>query len=257
MEGLRQSVAQLFDHFSNGIVNADSPEMAMIEQLLPGQPGEQRHRPRSPPASAARLPRRLQAPRRLHRFLRGHPEAERRTRHRGHRQGGGGRGPYRRRRPPRARRPRPGHRLQGRRLRPPHHRDRTPRPRPRPGVGRPSRGLPLHLGTRTSPTSSCSTGPTGRWGTSRWSRWPSSRSGTSCSWSTASGRVSTTDQRRRRPPWSGSRRRGSRRPNTIWATGCRSWYLDDRGVPAAWPWPFQQFRTEMAEPRWEAYEIRP
>jgi cation diffusion facilitator CzcD-associated flavoprotein CzcO len=44
--------------------------------------------------------------------------------------------------------------------------------------------------------------------------------------------------------------------STIWATGCRSWYLDDRGVPAAWPWPFQQFRTEMAEPRWDAYELR-
>jgi cation diffusion facilitator CzcD-associated flavoprotein CzcO len=43
---------------------------------------------------------------------------------------------------------------------------------------------------------------------------------------------------------------------TIWATGCRSWYLDDRGIPAAWPWPFQQFRTEMAEPRWDAYELR-
>ena len=23
--------------------------------------------------------------------------------------------------------------------------------------------------------------------------------------------------------------------NTVWASGCRSWYLDDRGVPAAWP----------------------
>jgi cation diffusion facilitator CzcD-associated flavoprotein CzcO len=43
---------------------------------------------------------------------------------------------------------------------------------------------------------------------------------------------------------------------TIWATGCRSWYLDDRGIPAVWPWPFSQFRTEMAEPTWEAYEIR-
>jgi len=44
--------------------------------------------------------------------------------------------------------------------------------------------------------------------------------------------------------------------NTIWATGCRSWYLDDRGIPAAWPWPFRQFRSEMAEPAWEAYELR-
>jgi cation diffusion facilitator CzcD-associated flavoprotein CzcO len=44
--------------------------------------------------------------------------------------------------------------------------------------------------------------------------------------------------------------------NTIWATGCRSWYLDDRGIPAAWPWPFRQFRAQMAEPEWEAYELR-
>jgi cation diffusion facilitator CzcD-associated flavoprotein CzcO len=44
--------------------------------------------------------------------------------------------------------------------------------------------------------------------------------------------------------------------HTIWSTGCRSWYLDDRGVPAAWPWPFSQFRAEMAEPKWDAYEMR-
>ena len=42
---------------------------------------------------------------------------------------------------------------------------------------------------------------------------------------------------------------------TIWSTGCHSWYLDDRGIPAVWPWPFSQFRTEMAEPKWGAYEI--
>ncbi len=43
---------------------------------------------------------------------------------------------------------------------------------------------------------------------------------------------------------------------TIWATGCRSWYLDDRGVPAAWPWHFARFREAMAEPRLDAYELR-
>jgi len=43
---------------------------------------------------------------------------------------------------------------------------------------------------------------------------------------------------------------------TVWATGCRSWYLDDRGIPAAWPWPYERFRAEMAAPRWEAYELR-
>ncbi len=44
--------------------------------------------------------------------------------------------------------------------------------------------------------------------------------------------------------------------NTIWTTGCKSWYLDDRGVPASWPWGFDRFREEMAKPRLEAYELR-
>jgi cation diffusion facilitator CzcD-associated flavoprotein CzcO len=43
---------------------------------------------------------------------------------------------------------------------------------------------------------------------------------------------------------------------TVWTTGCRSWYLDDRGVPATWPWPFDRFRAEMAAPKAEAYEVR-
>jgi cation diffusion facilitator CzcD-associated flavoprotein CzcO len=42
---------------------------------------------------------------------------------------------------------------------------------------------------------------------------------------------------------------------TVWATGCRSWYLDDRGVPAAWPWPFGHFRAAMAGPHWDAFEL--
>ena len=42
--------------------------------------------------------------------------------------------------------------------------------------------------------------------------------------------------------------------HTVWSTGCRSWYLDDRGVPAAWPWTFDRFRTEMASPRADAWE---
>ncbi len=41
---------------------------------------------------------------------------------------------------------------------------------------------------------------------------------------------------------------------TVWATGCRSWYLDDRGIPATWPWTFDRFREEMAAPRLEAFE---
>lgn len=41
--------------------------------------------------------------------------------------------------------------------------------------------------------------------------------------------------------------------HTVWTTGCRSWYLDDRGIPATWPWTFDRFREEMAAPKLEAY----
>lgn len=43
---------------------------------------------------------------------------------------------------------------------------------------------------------------------------------------------------------------------TVWATGCRSWYLDDRGIPAVWPWTFDRFREEMAAPKDADYELR-
>jgi len=43
--------------------------------------------------------------------------------------------------------------------------------------------------------------------------------------------------------------------HTIWVTGCRSWYLDDRGVPAAWPWTMQRFREAMAVPAFEDFEL--
>jgi cation diffusion facilitator CzcD-associated flavoprotein CzcO len=42
--------------------------------------------------------------------------------------------------------------------------------------------------------------------------------------------------------------------NTVWVTGCRSWYLDDRGIPAVWPWTFERFREAMTAPQLEAYE---
>jgi cation diffusion facilitator CzcD-associated flavoprotein CzcO len=45
--------------------------------------------------------------------------------------------------------------------------------------------------------------------------------------------------------------------NTIWASGCRSWYLDDRGIPMSWPWTFDRFRSEMSAPRLENFERLP
>jgi cation diffusion facilitator CzcD-associated flavoprotein CzcO len=42
--------------------------------------------------------------------------------------------------------------------------------------------------------------------------------------------------------------------STIWATGCKSWYLDANGLPSAWPFTFDRFREEMVAPRLEDYE---
>jgi hypothetical protein len=38
-------------------------------------------------------------------------------------------------------------------------------------------------------------------------------------------------------------------------SGCNSWYLDDRGIPATWPWTFDRFRDEMAAPKLADYEL--
>ena len=44
--------------------------------------------------------------------------------------------------------------------------------------------------------------------------------------------------------------------NTIWGSGCQSWYLDSEGVPSAWPWSYRHFASEMATPRFDAYDMR-
>jgi flavin-dependent dehydrogenase len=40
-----------------------------------------------------------------------------------------------------------------------------------------------------------------------------------------------------------------------WVTGCRSWYLDDRGIPAAWPFSFDRFRDAMETPVRADFEV--
>ncbi|MGE0483044.1 MAG: flavin-containing monooxygenase [Gammaproteobacteria bacterium] len=42
--------------------------------------------------------------------------------------------------------------------------------------------------------------------------------------------------------------------SSIWATGCKSWYLDKFGVPASWPWSYYKFAEAMAKPRLEAFD---
>ncbi|HVW33538.1 MAG TPA: NAD(P)/FAD-dependent oxidoreductase, partial [Acidimicrobiia bacterium] len=41
---------------------------------------------------------------------------------------------------------------------------------------------------------------------------------------------------------------------TVWASGCQSWYLDKRGVPATWPFDFERFLAEMKAPNLDHFE---
>lgn len=40
---------------------------------------------------------------------------------------------------------------------------------------------------------------------------------------------------------------------TIFGSGCSSWYLDNTGIPATWPWSYQDFADAMAKPVLEEY----
>ena len=41
---------------------------------------------------------------------------------------------------------------------------------------------------------------------------------------------------------------------SIWATGCKSWYLDKEGIPASWPWTPSHFFEEMASPKLDLFD---
>ncbi len=44
--------------------------------------------------------------------------------------------------------------------------------------------------------------------------------------------------------------------HTLWATGCNSWYLDETGLPSAWPFTYDRFEAEMARPKLDDYDRR-
>lgn len=44
--------------------------------------------------------------------------------------------------------------------------------------------------------------------------------------------------------------------DTVWVSGCNSWYLDDQGVPNAWPWSAARFHRDMRRPNWADFELR-
>lgn len=44
-------------------------------------------------------------------------------------------------------------------------------------------------------------------------------------------------------------------PDTIWATGCKSWYIDSKGRIASWPWTFAKFESDMSAPVLQDFEL--
>lgn len=43
--------------------------------------------------------------------------------------------------------------------------------------------------------------------------------------------------------------------DTVWVTGCDSWYLDKNGVPVSWPWTAAKFRNDLKTPDYSEYEF--
>jgi cation diffusion facilitator CzcD-associated flavoprotein CzcO len=50
-------------------------------------------------------------------------------------------------------------------------------------------------------------------------------------------------------------RRVQAAPNTVFASGCSSWYIGVDGVPITWPWSYDRFVKEMKAPKLEAFEL--
>ncbi|MDN5937692.1 MAG: NAD(P)/FAD-dependent oxidoreductase [Salinisphaera sp.] len=44
--------------------------------------------------------------------------------------------------------------------------------------------------------------------------------------------------------------------NTVWVSGCTSWYLDKHGHPVVWPWSLERFQDDMAAPDPGEFEWR-
>ncbi len=43
--------------------------------------------------------------------------------------------------------------------------------------------------------------------------------------------------------------------DTVWSTGCRSWYMDKNGNIASWPWTYEHFESLMRAPRLEDFDL--
>jgi cation diffusion facilitator CzcD-associated flavoprotein CzcO len=43
--------------------------------------------------------------------------------------------------------------------------------------------------------------------------------------------------------------------DTVWVTGCDSWYLDENGVPITWPWTAKKFHQDMRRPDFSEFQL--
>lgn len=44
-------------------------------------------------------------------------------------------------------------------------------------------------------------------------------------------------------------------PDTVWASGCNSWYIDRNGNIGSWPWTYEKFQHDMSAPVLGDFEI--
>jgi len=45
-------------------------------------------------------------------------------------------------------------------------------------------------------------------------------------------------------------------PQTIWVTGCKSWYLGKDGLPELFPWAPHRHRDLLREPELTDFDVR-
>ena len=43
--------------------------------------------------------------------------------------------------------------------------------------------------------------------------------------------------------------------DTIWTSGCSSWYLDNEGIPATWPWSPAEYHRQLSKPDFDEYDL--
>jgi len=43
--------------------------------------------------------------------------------------------------------------------------------------------------------------------------------------------------------------------DTVWVTGCNSWYLDPDGIPTLWPWSAKHFHEVMRHPNFDDFDL--